>query len=155
MAEWLNATVLKTVIPGNRDRGFESDPLHHLTFPLPEENPMNLTCIFCRIISKEIPSKIIAENDSVIVIQDRSPRAPVHYLILPKKHVACLVDLQPEDMQLSWQMIAMAKELAAKLPKPQAFNLIVNNGAEAGQSVFHLHYHFLAQRDIYAGGISL
>lgn len=116
---------------------------------------MNQTCIFCRIISKELPSKIIAENDSVIVIQDRAPQAPVHFLILPKKHIACLVDLQPEDAQLSWAMIAMVQELAAKLQQPQAFNVIVNNGAEAGQSVFHLHYHFLAQRDIYTGGLTL
>lgn len=116
---------------------------------------MSFACVFCRIISKELPSKIIAENDSVVVIQDRAPRAPIHYLILPKKHVACLVDLTIEDAQLSWAMIAMAQELAKQLQAPQAFNLIVNNGAAAGQSVFHLHYHFLAQRDIYAGGLTL
>ena len=116
---------------------------------------MNQTCIFCRIISKELPSKIIAETDSILVIQDRTPRAPVHFLIIPKKHIACYVDLQPEDMSLNWQMTVMVQELATRLPEPGAFNLIVNNGVQAGQSVFHLHYHFLAQRDIYAGGISL
>ena len=117
---------------------------------------MNQTpCIFCRIITKELPSKIIAENEEILVIQDRAPRAPVHYLILPKKHVACLVDLQSDDAALTWHVTAMVKELAAKLAQPQAFNLIVNNGAEAGQTVFHLHYHFLAQRNIYEGGISL
>ena len=112
-------------------------------------------CIFCRIISKELPSKIIAENDSILVIQDRAPRAPVHFLILPKKHISCFVDLKREDTQLIWQMTAMVQELAAKLQAPQAFNLIINNGAAAGQSVFHLHYHFIAQRDIYAGALSL
>ena len=123
-------------------------------------------CIFCRIISKEIPSKIIAENDSVLVIEDRAPRAPVHYLILSKKHIPCLTDMQPEDAILSWQMIAMAQELASRLEdaetkpdgalaKAGAFNLIINNGAKAGQSVFHLHMHFIAKRNIYAHGLAL
>ena len=113
------------------------------------------SCIFCRIISKELPSKIIAENDSVLVIEDRAPRAPVHYLILSKKHVPCLTDLKSEDAELSWQMILMVQELASKLTDPKAFNLIVNNGAQAGQSVFHLHMHFIAKRNIYTEGLSL
>ena len=125
----------------------------------------DMSCIFCRIISKELPSKIIAENDSILVIEDRAPRAPIHYLILSKKHVACLTDLKPEDSALMWDVIAMAQELASKIGDPTsskeslvksgAFNLIANNGAEAGQSVFHLHFHFIAQRNIYAHGLSL
>jgi histidine triad (HIT) family protein len=113
------------------------------------------TCIFCKIIKGQLPSTVIAENDSIVVIKDRYPRAPIHYLILPKKHVVCVSDLQVSDASLAWELFSMAQTLAKKLPGSQAFNLIINNGAEAGQSVPHLHMHFLAQKNIYdAGGLT-
>ena len=101
-------------------------------------------CIFCKIISGKIPSSIIDQTDEVIVIKDINPKAPVHYLIIPKKHICDLKQLGPEDKDLAAQMLFMAQRLSKKLPKPGDFKLVSNNGAGVGQCVFHAHIHFLA-----------
>lgn len=101
-------------------------------------------CVFCKIIAKELPSKVIAETEDIIVIDNIAPKTPIHYLIIPKKHVSDITALQPENVMLAGEMILMAKQLAAQLPGSQSFRLSVNNGSDAGQSVFHLHFHFLA-----------
>lgn len=102
------------------------------------------SCIFCKIIAKQIPSSIIAENDQLIVIKDINPKAPTHLLIIPKKHLADLNEFQPEDQNLAGAMLMMTKVLSEQLSGSKAFKLIVNNGADAGQIVFHSHIHFLA-----------
>lgn len=101
------------------------------------------SCIFCRIITGEIPAQKIRETDDLLVIQDIAPKAPVHYLILPKQHFFDVRELATSE-QLPGAMIRMADELAHGLSGSQAFRLIANNGADAGQSVFHVHYHFLS-----------
>ena len=101
-------------------------------------------CIFCKIIAKTIPAKIIAENESILVIQDIAPKAPVHYLIIPKKHVKDLASIQESDIPGAAAIFSMAQELSQKLSGSQAFRLIINNGPDAGQSVFHLHAHFIS-----------
>ncbi len=113
------------------------------------------SCIFCKIINHEIPSKIIKESEHAIAIQNISPQAPIHYLIMPKKHMINLLYLDHQDAISSHAMLQLAHDLAKDLPSPQAFNLISNNGAEAGQSVFHFHFHFLAGKNIYEGGLRL
>jgi len=105
---------------------------------------MQFSCIFCKIIAKEIPATMIAENEQIIVIKDINPKAPIHYLIIPKKHAADIAGFDDSDTQLAGQMIMMAKQLAQQLPGSQAFRLLVNNGADAGQCVFHVHFHFLS-----------
>ncbi|MEX0848889.1 MAG: HIT domain-containing protein [Candidatus Dependentiae bacterium] len=104
----------------------------------------NQSCVFCKVINKEIPAKLIDENDDCIVIEDIAPKAPIHYLIIPKKHIVNLHDLQKSDLPLMGSMMFMAKQIAQKLPEPKAFGLIMNNGAQAGQSVMHMHSHFLS-----------
>ena len=102
------------------------------------------SCIFCKIIRKEIPATIIDENDHCIVIKDIAPKAPIHYLIIPKKHVENIFDLKKEDAYLLGDMALTAQRVAHKLADPKAFGLIMNNGAQAGQSVMHMHFHFLS-----------
>lgn len=106
------------------------------------------SCIFCKIIAKQIHSSVIYETDDILVIKDLYPKAPVHYLIMPKKHVADIQSLADEDMGLAGSMIKVAKELSSKLDGSGDFKLVVNSGAAAGQKVFHLHMHFLAGKQL-------
>lgn len=99
-------------------------------------------CIFCKIIARQIPSTIVAENDEIIVIKDINPKAPIHNLIIPKKHIPDIQSFTPEDMPLSQSMIAMAQELHKK--DKQDFRFVVNSGKNAGQVVFHVHMHYLS-----------
>jgi histidine triad (HIT) family protein len=98
-------------------------------------------CLFCSIIDKKIPSTIIAENENVIVIKDIAPKAPVHYLVIPKMHVASMKDIPIDSIDIIKQMALMVQELAHDHPQ---FNLVCNTGADAGQMIMHLHWHFLA-----------
>ena len=103
-----------------------------------------VNCIFCKIIAKELPAKVIAENDTTIVIQDIAPKTPIHYLIIPKKHVADITQLQAEDKNIAADLLFMAKHLSEQIPGAEHFRLVANNGSGAGQVVFHLHLHFLS-----------
>jgi histidine triad (HIT) family protein len=105
-------------------------------------------CIFCRIIEKKLPAVILFEDPQVIVIKDRFPRAPIHYLIIPKKHVKDIGALQGNDYALGAITFAAAQRIAREVEGAEDFNLLVNNGYGAGQRVFHLHTHFLAGRRI-------
>ena len=101
-------------------------------------------CVFCKILAGQLPSKVITQTDSLIVIDNIAPKAAIHYLIIPKKHIPDITSLTHDDAVLTGEMVLMAKTLAADLSGSQAFRLIVNNGSDVGQSVFHLHFHFLA-----------
>ncbi len=103
---------------------------------------MTSHCIFCKIIQKSLPSQIVAETDDILVIKDISPKAPIHYFFLPKKHIKDLRELTPDDSKMAANLLLMAGILAEK--ENTAFRLVVNNGEEAGQVVFHAHVHFLA-----------
>ena len=101
-------------------------------------------CIFCKIIAREIPSTVILETDTIIVIKDINPKAPIHYLIIPKKHVSDIQSLRKEDLSIASDIFCAAQQLSSTLSEPQAFRLINNNGADVGQIIFHIHFHFLA-----------
>lgn len=105
---------------------------------------MAANCVFCKIVTQELPAQVVDEDRDCIVIEDIAPKAPVHYLIIPKKHIESLHAAQPEDVQLLGNLMLMAKKIGQQLPDPKAFGLIINNGEEAGQSVLHLHCHFLS-----------
>ncbi|WP_289142270.1 histidine triad nucleotide-binding protein [uncultured Brevibacillus sp.] len=99
--------------------------------------------IFTRIMEGEIPAKVEYEDEQVIVIHDIAPKARVHLLIIPRKPIATLMDVKPEDFPLIGHIHQVAQTLAKKLELP-GFRLINNCGKEGGQEVFHIHYHFLA-----------
>lgn len=101
-------------------------------------------CIFCKIVAKQLPTTVIAENEDILVIKDIHPKAPVHYLIIPKKHIPDLQSFTLEDMPLAQSMMSMAQQLWKQ--GNQDFRLIMNSGKDAGQEVFHAHMHYLSGR---------
>jgi len=104
-------------------------------------------CLFCRIIRKEIPAQIIAENDDCIAFRDIHPQAPVHILIVPRQHVPSLN--QVSDSTLVSRMSAFATELARREGiAERGYRTVVNTNADAGQTVFHLHLHLLGGRSM-------
>lgn len=100
-------------------------------------------CVFCRIVKGEIPSQKVHEDDSVLAFYDINPVAPVHVLIVPKKHIINLSGAVEEDLEILGRCQLAAAEVAEKMKIKDAFRLLTANGKEAGQSVFHLHYHLI------------
>jgi histidine triad (HIT) family protein len=104
--------------------------------------------IFTKIINKEIPADIIYEDELALVFQDIQPQAPTHLLIIPKKPIPKLSDAGPEDQELLGHLMLVAGEVSRMLELDDTFRLVTNNGANAGQSVFHLHLHLLSGRPL-------
>ena len=102
--------------------------------------------LFEKIINKEIPAEILYEDDISIVIEDINPQAPIHLLVIPKKVIPKLSDANKEDQEILGHLMLVAGKIASRLKLDDAFRLVVNNGAKAGQSVFHLHLHLLSGR---------
>ncbi len=106
---------------------------------------MSLSCLFCKIINREIPSTIIAETDHLLVIKDINPSMPIHYLILPKEHIVNVKSMTHEqNKKYGTLFLEMAQKLSAENSEATDFKLVTNNGAPSGQAIFHLHWHFLA-----------
>jgi histidine triad (HIT) family protein len=103
--------------------------------------------LFTRIINREIPAEILYEDDQCIVINDIAPQAPVHMLVIPRKPIPRLVDASEEDRATLGHLMLVAGDVARTAGVDEAFRLVVNNGANAGQTVFHLHLHVLASKD--------
>ena len=102
--------------------------------------------IFDKIIRKEIPADIVYEDELCLAFKDVNPQAPIHILIIPKKAIAKVADANNDDQNVLGHMMLMAGKIAEDLGVKDAFRLVVNNGEEAGQTVFHLHIHLLAGR---------
>lgn len=104
-------------------------------------------CIFCKIITGEIPAKKIFEDDQIVVVEDISPQAPLHLLLIPKRHFVNSRDMLPEDDAVVGYVFRKAGEIARQKGLAESgFRLVQNNGTGAGQSVFHMHFHLLAGR---------
>ena len=103
--------------------------------------------IFQKIIEKELPADIIYEDELALVFKDINPVAPTHLLIIPKKQIEKVSDAEDQDKELLGHLLLVAGKVARDLGIDEAFRLVVNNGAGAQQTVFHLHIHLIAERE--------
>ena len=104
--------------------------------------------IFGKITRGEIPTEFLYEDDHCVAIRDINPQAPTHVLIIPRKPIPRLVDSEAEDQALLGHLLLVAGRVADKLGVGEAFRLVINNGEGGGQTVFHLHLHILAGREM-------
>jgi histidine triad (HIT) family protein len=104
---------------------------------------MTAGCLFCRIARGEVPSRKAYEDDEVIAFHDINPAAPVHLLLIPKVHVDSLVTTGPEHEALLGKLMALAPRLAKEQGCVNGFRVVINNGPDGGQEVYHLHIHIL------------
>jgi diadenosine tetraphosphate (Ap4A) HIT family hydrolase len=106
-----------------------------------------LDCIFCKIVRGKIPAKIIYEDDLAVAFEDISPQAPVHTLVIPRKHISTLLDMEDGDRELVGHLFKVAADLAREKGVDNGgFRLVMNTNADAGQTVFHVHLHLLGGR---------
>lgn len=110
-------------------------------------NSSRSDCIFCRIIAQQSPARIVYQDDQAVAFHDIHPQAPVHILIVPRKHISRLQDLEADDESLMGHLLYLAKLLAEKENLAQhGYRLVINNGRYGGQAIFHLHFHLLGGR---------
>lgn len=106
-------------------------------------------CLFCKIRDGEIPADIVYENDDLLAFRDVNPQAPTHVLIIPKKHISTVNDMDDGDEAVMGKLFSAAKIIAKQEdPSDDAYRLVVNCNEKAGQSVFHIHMHLLAGRSM-------
>jgi histidine triad (HIT) family protein len=103
-------------------------------------------CLFCKIGRKEIPAKLVYEDEEIFAFEDIQPQAPTHILICPRKHLVSLTDAAVEDTRMLGHLQSIAAKLAGERKLTDGYRTVVNNGRGAGQSVFHLHLHLLGGR---------
>ncbi len=103
-------------------------------------------CIFCKIVKGEIPAKRIYEDEDYLAFHDINPQAPVHVLIIPKKHIESLNAAGEEHRALLGGLLLVAKKVAAEMNLKKGYRLVINTGPDGGQEVFHLHLHLLGGR---------
>jgi len=109
------------------------------------------SCVFCKIVRREVPATIIYEDPAVLVFENIKPIAPVHFLIIPKRHIDSVAAAEDTDQEILGKLQLTARDLGRKL-NLESFKLASNSGAAAGQSVFHLHYHLISGQ-IVPGGL--
>lgn len=101
-------------------------------------------CVFCKIAAKEIPARLVYEDADIVAFEDNNPQAPLHVLVIPRRHVAKLSDL--DDETLGGKLLQAARAVAKKAGHAEDFRVVLNNGPRAGQSVWHLNAHVLGGR---------
>jgi len=108
-----------------------------------------VSCIFCKIVAGEIPAKTVYQDGLVVVIEDINPAAPLHLLLIPRKHIANLLDLTESDDALVGHLHRVAAQIARERGVAEdGFRVVTNTNSAAGQSVYHIHFHLLAGRDL-------
>ncbi len=108
---------------------------------------MSDNCLFCKIVRGEIPADKLYEDDDLLAFRDIAPQAPVHFLVIPKKHVSGPSSVEAADEQLIGRLMRKGAEIAKK-EGADHFRVVFNNGEQAGQTVFHIHMHILGGRDM-------
>src|SRR5262245_50761328 len=107
-------------------------------------------CLFCKIIKREIPSSIVYEDDRVLAFNDINPQAPTHILVVPKRHIATLNDLAPEDDAIVGEVVRRAAAIAKERGiSAGGYRTVFNTNREAGQTVFHIHLHLIGGRTMH------
>lgn len=107
-----------------------------------------MDCLFCKIIAGEIPSNKLYEDDTALAFYDIDPQAPVHFLVVPKRHIASPAAITEDDAALIGHIYAVIAKLANELTLDNGYRVVANCGADGGQSVGHLHFHVLAKRSL-------
>jgi len=106
-----------------------------------------MSCLFCKIVENKIPSKIVYEDERVLAFEDINPQAPVHILVIPKKHISTSLEIKSDDNELVGYMFQIANKIAKeKNIAERGFRLVMNCNRESGQTVFHIHLHLLGGR---------
>ena len=105
-------------------------------------------CVFCRIARGEIPARLVHEDDDLVAFHDLAPQAPVHVLLVPRRHLASLAECHEEEALLVGRLAIVAAELARRLGLASGYRLVANTGEDGGQSVAHLHFHLLGGRKL-------
>ncbi|MDH3439545.1 MAG: histidine triad nucleotide-binding protein [Gammaproteobacteria bacterium] len=106
-------------------------------------------CLFCKIVAREIPADIVLENEDVVAFRDINPQAPTHVLIVPRRHIATINDLQASDAETVGSLYLAAREIAAQEGIAEAgYRATMNCNSAAGQTVFHIHLHLLGGREL-------
>lgn len=106
-------------------------------------------CVFCKIINKQIPAEILFEDDKMVVFKDIKPKAPVHLLIVSKKHIDSINDLEASDSNLMGELVYQGKRMAEEFKiAERGYKLIFNCGPEGGQVIYHIHLHLLGGRKL-------
>jgi histidine triad (HIT) family protein len=108
-----------------------------------------MACLFCSIVNQTIPADIIYQDDDVVAFHDITPQAPHHFLVIPKKHITTINDLEPEDATLFGKLALTAKKIAAEQGiADDGYRLVMNCNENGGQSVYHIHLHVLGGRKL-------
>lgn len=107
-----------------------------------------MTTVFGKIIAGEMPAEKVFENENILAIKDINPVAPVHLLIMPKKEIKCFQEIHENDLSIIQEIVLVAQDLAVKFDVAENYRLLTNNGTEAGQTVFHLHFHLIGGRHL-------
>lgn len=108
-----------------------------------------MDCLFCSIANKDIPAEILYEDESVIAFRDIHAQAPTHALVIPKKHIATINDIESDDNELIGHMVQAAKKIAADVgATDKGYRLVMNCNDDGGQTVYHIHLHVLAGRSL-------